>query len=109
LEILFSIEYLTRISGIKILRVYGNVIEEQEFPIPNQVKPTRQSAIHQVPEKLKGVSLHHVIRDKKKSPYARRLKKYEERFSKKKEAKKNVDDEEVAEYLKVRIILTTRV
>jgi len=73
------------------------------------VKPTRQSAIHQVPEKLKGIALHHIIRDKKKSPYARELKKYEKRFAKKKKAKKKVDDEEVEEYLKVRIMLTTRV
>lgn len=95
------VEYLTRISDINILRVYGNVIEEEEFPIPNQVKPTRQSAIHQVPEHLKHVALHHVIRHKERSPYAQRLKKYERIFAKKKKGKKKVDDKDVEEYLEV--------
>jgi len=98
-----------RISGIKILRVYGNVIEEEEFPIPNQVKPTRQSTIHQVPEHLKHVALHHVIRDEERSPYALQLKECEKFFAKMKRAKEKVDEEEVQEYLKVRIISTTRV
>ena len=90
-----------RIKDIKILRVYGSVIEEEEFPIPNQVKRTRQTAIQPVPDQLKSVALHHVIRNKEKSPYARKLREYEKLFAKKKKAKKKVDDETVEEYLQV--------
>ena len=90
-----------KIKGIKILRVYGNVIEEEEFPIPNQVRPTRQTGIQPVPEHLKPVALHHVIRDELRSPYANQLKGYEELFAIKKTAKETVDDEIVDEYLKV--------
>ena len=90
-----------RIKGIKILRVYGNFIEKEEFPVPNQVKQTRHTAIQPVPDNLKSVALHHVIRDKEKSPYALKLQEKEELFAKKKKAKKKVDDETVEEYLQV--------
>lgn len=85
----------------KILRVYGNVIEEEEFPIPNQVKQTRKTALYEVPKKLKLVALHHVIRDKERSPFASKLKKYELKFARLKKAKKKVEDRDVEEYLKV--------
>ena len=98
-----SVEYLIGIPGIeqKVLRVYGNVIEEEEFPIPNQVKQTRKTALYEVPEKLKRVALHHVIRDRERSPFARELKKCERKFAKLKKAKKIVEDRDVEEYLKV--------
>ena len=96
-----SVQYLMRISGINILRVYGNVIQEEEFPIPNQVKQTRQTEVYEVTQNLKHVALHHVITDKEKSPFARQLKKFENKFARVKKAKKKVDDNEVKEYLKV--------
>ncbi|KAJ7378347.1 helicase [Desmophyllum pertusum] len=108
-------EYLMKNTDLKILRVYGSLIEQEEFPIPNQVKPTRPIASQEelrVPENLRGIALHHVIRDEEKSPqFAKTLKKYETYFArmkkkmmkKKKKKKKNrkVKDSFVKEYLKV--------
>ena len=99
-----------KIKGIRILRVYGNVIEEEEFPVPNQVKSIRQTSVHKVPKKLKPFSLHHVIRDEERSPKARLLKEYEKLFARKRKAKKKVADEIVEEYLQVvSIVLITNV
>lgn len=94
-------EYLMKIKGIRILRVYGNVIEEEEFPVPNQVKSIRQTSVHKVPKKLKPFSLHHVIRDEERSPKALLLKEYDKFFARKRKAKKKVADEIVEEYLQV--------
>ena len=90
-----------KIKGIRILRVYGNVIEEEEFPVPNQVKSIRQTSVHKVPKKLKPFSLHHVIRDEERSPKALLLKEYDKFFARKRKAKKKVADEIVEEYLLV--------
>lgn len=101
----FFLEYLKRIKGIDVLRIYGNVIEEEEFPIPTKVKQIRKTTIHQVPDNLKYISLHHVIRDENRSPKAAELKGFEEGFALKKEAGEEVDDETVEAYLKVVLIL----
>ena len=99
-----------KIKGIRILRVYGNVIEEEEFPVPNQVKSIRQTSVHKVPKKLKPFSLHHVIRDEERSPKALLLKEYDKFFARKRKAKKKVADEIVEEYLQVvSIVLITNV
>ena len=90
-----------KIKGIRIPRVYGNVIEEEEFPVPYQLKSIRQTSVHKVPKKLKPFSLHHVIRDEEKSPKAPLLKEYENFFARKRKAKKKVADEIVEEYLQV--------
>ncbi|KAJ7378381.1 helicase [Desmophyllum pertusum] len=93
-----------RIKGLKILRVYGNAIEQEEFPIPNQVKPTRPIASQKelkVTENLRSIALHHVIRDEETSPYARQLRDYEELFASKKKKKKKVEETTVEEYLKL--------
>lgn len=97
-------EYLLRIQGVKIIRAYGNMVEQEEFPIPNQVKPPRPFASQEelrVPENLRMVALHHVIRDQETSPYAEQLRKYENIFAAKKGKKKRVKDEMVQEYLKL--------
>lgn len=94
-----------RIKGIKILRVYGKVIEEREFPIPNQVKPTRPFASQEelkVPLNLRRIALHLVIRDEERSPYAIQLRRYERLFAAKKKKKKRVEETTVEEYLQVR-------
>jgi len=94
-----------RIKGIKILRVYGNFIEQKRFPVPNQIQPTRPIASEQelrVPENLKKIALHYVIRDKETSPYADNLRRLEKRFAAKKKKKKKVEEELVQEYLAVR-------
>lgn len=103
-----SLEYL-KDMGIKILRVYGNVIEEEKFPIPNKLKRIRQTAIHQVPKSLKRISLHHVIRNRRRSPYARKLKKYDKLFARMKKKNKEVPDEKIKEYLKVVLILLMKI
>lgn len=94
-----------KITGINILRVYGSVIEEEEFPIPYRVKQTRKTDVYVVPRDLKRVALHHVIRDKKRSPFAQQLKEFERKFARmkkaKKKAKKKVKEKDVAEYLQV--------
>lgn len=94
-----------RIEGIKILRVYGNLIEQEEFPIPNQVKPTRPIASQEelrVPDRLRGIALHHIIRDEQTSPSsAAALKKLEKHFARMKKKKKRVKDKKVDEYLEV--------
>ena len=94
-----------KIQGIKILRVYGNFIEQKRFPIPNQIQPTRQIASEQelrVPENLKKIALHYVIRDKETSPYANELRRLERLFAAKKKKKKKVEEALVEEYLAVR-------
>lgn len=95
-----------RIKGLrsKILRVYGNVIEQQKFPIPNEVKSSRAIASKEemrVPKRLRRVALHYVIRNKKRSPFAKRLVKLEKKFAKKKKKKKQVDDITVDNYQQV--------
>ncbi|XP_068672377.1 3'-5' exoribonuclease HELZ2-like isoform X2 [Montipora foliosa] len=87
-------EYLMKIPSLKILRIYGNVIEQEEFPIPNQVKQTRKTSPYRIRENLKKVALHHVIRDKT-SIYADELKKFENKFAKLKKKKKKIEDEDV--------------
>ena len=96
-----SAEYLMRIPGLKILRIYGNVIEEKEFPIPNQVTQTRNTGLYDVPENLMSVALHHVIRDVSKSPYAQELKSLEKKFARLKRQMKKIKDKHVDRYQKV--------
>ena len=97
--------YLMRIKGIKILRVYGNFIEQKRFPIPNQIQPTRPIASEQecrIPKNLRRIALHYVIREAETSPYAIRLRRLENLFAKKKKKKQKVEDVLVEEYLAVR-------
>ncbi|XP_068761782.1 3'-5' exoribonuclease HELZ2-like isoform X3 [Montipora capricornis] len=95
-------EYLMKIPGLKILRIYGNVIEEEAFPIPNQVKPTRKTSPYGVRKNLEKVALHFVIRDETKSPaYAGKLKQCEDNFERLKKAKEKIADEDVDNYLKL--------
>ena len=87
------------------------MVEQKEFRIPNQVKPPRQFASQEelrVPEILRTVALHYVIRDEETSPYARRLRDYENIFAEKERRRKRVKDEMVQEYLKVQIIKIDR-
>ena len=96
-------EYLMKIKGLKskILRVYGKVIEQKIFPIPNEVKSSRTIGSKEemrVPKKLRGIALHHVIRRKKKekSPFAKDLEKFQRMFD-----KQIVDDATVSKYRQV--------
>lgn len=95
-----------KIKGIKILRVYGNFIEQKMFPIPNKIQPTRPIASKKelrVPKALRRFALHYVIRDKKKSPYySKQLRRLESFFAAQKKKKEKVEEAIVEEYLAVR-------
>ncbi|XP_068674039.1 3'-5' exoribonuclease HELZ2-like [Montipora foliosa] len=74
---------MLKIPGIKILRVYGDVKEQAEFPIPNKRKPLRISTeddAQEIDEELKAVSLHHVIR-RDGCPFAGQLRELERGFN----------------------------
>jgi len=88
----------------KILRVYGSMIEDIEFPIPNKVtnlKPPVSDDELKVPKgMLTEVSLHHVIRSSV-SPFATKLAKMEALFHENKEKEIRTSDEDVKEYCEV--------
>ena len=96
-------EYLLRLPNLKILRVCSDRYEQKEFPIPNKLKPVREtrSAEEMVlsPE-VRKVSLHHVIRAEG-SPNAEKLKKMEETFKEDKRAGERTSDEDVSKYCNV--------
>ena len=99
---------MLQIPGIKILRVYGNRIEEEEFPIPNKRKPLRNSTEDEVKtldKELKAISLHHVIRGEE-CPFASMLRDYERKFAKNRIQDVETKASDVAEYCKVRHHLT---
>ncbi|KAK6179132.1 hypothetical protein SNE40_011557 [Patella caerulea] len=69
----------------KIIRIYGSVIKNEDFPIPGQYIP--KSAVNRegrCPKDLYDISLHHVIRQPGK-PYAKEIRKYDEIFRKERE------------------------
>ena len=94
-----------KISSLKILRVYSDQVEQKEFPIPNTLKParaTRSDADLKITnEKLKSVSLHHVIRTSP-CPYAKDLRECEDGFAEKEKIGQKIGKAEVADYRKVR-------
>ncbi|XP_068760491.1 3'-5' exoribonuclease HELZ2-like isoform X4 [Montipora capricornis] len=73
---------MLKIPGIKILRVYGVLKEQAEFPIPNKHKLLRHPTDDEAQEKdeeLEAVSLHHVIR-RDGCPFADKLREFERGF-----------------------------
>ena len=99
---------MLQIPGVKILRVYGDLIEEQEYPIPNKRKPLKTSTEDEVKtldEGLKAISLHHVIRSEK-CPFASELRDYEHKFAEDQNNHVRTADSEVDKYCKVRHHLT---
>ena len=73
---------MLKIPGIKILRVYGVLKEQAEFPIPNKRKLLRHPTDDEAQEKdkeLEAVSLHHVIR-RDGCPFADKLREFERGF-----------------------------
>lgn len=89
----------------RILRVYGSLIEENEYPISNKItslKPPRSDDELKIPEgKLRDVALHHFIRTPP-SPYAKELRRMEDNFRNQKEEQVRASDEDVKLYCKVR-------
>lgn len=103
----FLLEYLLRIPEMKdrILRVYGSLIEQNEYPISNKIaslKPPRSDDELKIPEgKLRDVALHHFIRNPP-SPYAKELRRMEDKFKQQKDEHVRASDEDIKLYCKVR-------
>ena len=93
---------------MKVLRVYSDQIEQKEFPIPNKLKPARTSRSDEElkisSDKVRSVSLHHVIRGPG-CPYSQDLRQYEEEFAQSKARGEKIGQKEVAEYRKVSVFL----
>ena len=65
-------------KSLKIVRVYGNMLEELDFPIPN--KPKLFGLSENPPDpKLRPFSLHHIIREEGK-PFAEKLQHFNQTF-----------------------------
>ncbi|CAK8694336.1 unnamed protein product [Clavelina lepadiformis] len=75
-------EYLMKTKSLKIVRVYGSMLEELDFPIPNKPKLFGVSEKPSRPPdpKLRPFALHHIIREKGK-PFAEKLKKFDQKFA----------------------------
>ena len=72
---------MIKVPGLKIIRVHTDRKEQAEFSIPNKRHTLKQSTDDGtgIPEKLKNISLHRIIR-KYPFPYADALEMYENRF-----------------------------
>ncbi|XP_044184435.1 uncharacterized protein LOC114957638 isoform X2 [Acropora millepora] len=97
-------EYLMKIPSLKILRVYSDQVEQKEFPVPNTLKPARATRsdadLRITSEKVKSVSLHHVIRSSV-CPHAQGLEKCENGFAKAKKRGEKINEADVDEYRKL--------
>ncbi|XP_076803598.1 3'-5' exoribonuclease HELZ2-like isoform X2 [Clavelina lepadiformis] len=72
-------EYLMKTKSLKIVRVYGNILEELDFPIPNKPKLFGLSENPTDP-KLRPFALHHIIREEGK-PFAEKLQHFNQTFA----------------------------
>ena len=90
---------MLQIPGLKIIRVYSDLKEQAEFPLPNKRRPLKISSDDEAQisnEKLKGVSLHHVIRADP-CPFASDLREYDKDWKK----GLRTSDKEVEKYREV--------
>lgn len=93
-----------KIPNLKVLRVYSDQIEQKEFPVPNKLKPPRptrsEDELKISSEKIRCVSLHHVIRGPE-CPFSQELRQFEEGFEQSKVKKERIGQKEVSEYCDV--------
>jgi hypothetical protein len=92
-----------KIPGLKILRIYGQGVEQKLFPVPDKITLFRSKHVPAqlaADEELKDVSLHHVIRSKE-SPLAEELKNYDKVFKKYLKDDCNAPREMIADFNKV--------
>ncbi|XP_022809791.1 uncharacterized protein LOC111346790 [Stylophora pistillata] len=100
-----SVDVVARImlqhTGLNIIRVYSDLKEQAEFPLPNRHKPLRSSSVdnetQESDEGLREVSLHHFIRGDK-SRFARDLREYERKFEQDRKKGLRTKDEDVDRY-----------
>ena len=104
----FNEEYMIKVPGLNIIRVYSDRKEQAEFPIPNKRQTLKQSTDDGtgIPEKLKNVSLHHIIR-KYPCPYANELEMYENKFEYDRKESERTSKKEVIAYCQVSTQATT--
>ncbi|XP_078614262.1 3'-5' exoribonuclease HELZ2-like [Branchiostoma floridae x Branchiostoma japonicum] len=81
--------------GLNILRVYSKRIEETDYPIPNYPRSSQNKKSN---EKLRSITLHHVIRQPG-TPYGQQLREMEETFRRKQQQQEPITDGEVDTYL----------
>ncbi|XP_066291041.1 3'-5' exoribonuclease HELZ2-like [Branchiostoma lanceolatum] len=95
--------YMKRIkSDLKIVRMYSDMIEKEEFPIPNEpVHPNKCKSEKEskLTSEHDDVSLHHLIR-KPGNPYAEAIRAFETLF---KDPNYTVTEKDVTDY-KIRVI-----
>ena len=93
-----------KIPSLKILRVYSDQVEQKEFPIPNTLKPARTTRSDEElkisKEKVRSVSLHHVIRSSR-CPFGQELRQLEEGFAAQRRRGEKIGEEEAKEYCSV--------
>ena len=86
------------LEKLKILRMYGKALECQDFPVPGKVFSRRRSNKDILPdERLKDVTLHHLIREEGKT-YAKEIKAFDEKF---KSNPEKIEYQEVKTYKKL--------
>ena len=97
-----------KIPDLKVLRVYSDQIEQKEFPIPNKLKPARitrsDDELKISNEKIRCVSLHHVIR-RPGCPFEEELREFEEGFKKDKATGEDISQKDVSDYRKVSLVV----
>ncbi|XP_076803604.1 3'-5' exoribonuclease HELZ2-like [Clavelina lepadiformis] len=90
--------YLKDFTDLRIVRVYGSLLEEKDFPIP--IKPRLHSQSEDPPDpKLRSFALHHIIREDGK-PFASELTEFDKLFKEKPEKVKFEDYQEYTKILK---------
>ena len=102
-----ALDYLMKIPGLKILRIYGQEIERKEFPVPDIITQIRtlfgskRAPVQtKADEDLKDVSLHHVIRSEE-CPFAEDLKTYDKEFKRYIKKNSNAPREMIDKFQKV--------
>ncbi|XP_035692652.1 uncharacterized protein LOC118427123 [Branchiostoma floridae] len=83
--------------GLKILRVYSKRIEETDYPIPTYPRSSQNKKSN---EKLRSITLHHVIRQPG-TPYGQQLREMEETFRRKQLEQEPISDGDVDTYLQL--------
>jgi len=101
LLILIVVQLLTRLGHLcpRIVRVYGEMQENLDFPIPRDLlKQNKQK--QQTGKLLRDVSLHFVIRREGKH-YGRKIRHFDELFARNQEHPENVTDAQLETYRKL--------
>jgi len=99
--ILITEQLSTRLSRLcpKIVRVYGQIQENTDFPIPRDLLLTNKQE-QKTDQRLQAVSLHFIIRQPGK-PHSAAIKKFDQLFASNQETPENVTGVDLTEYYKL--------